>query len=776
MTPPSTPRPSPRLTQLARQRFVDGMCSVLPALDKTITDFITHLMDQAATQRAMQQRRDAWINYQAHRKDWLERLARAWRKSLTLQPTTTRSLPELNAIDGLELVSDEVVESKLLASRMALTVTERVASAFDSVRQRTQHLEDREMDSSDILRPESLCLKLVEQWLETGLLRDELQLVLDPLQRELGALALEQYQGVARLYDEQGVVVSAQQRVIMRQSSSMAPLGHSAHGATGPHSAPDPLSALAMQHTLAQMPPFDPTMFSAPLSGGAPAMLPLFGNPFERARQRAQGVMMQLRRLLAQPGTAAIGAKAPPASEALMHAFAAQRVQAESYYGHLATVLQDFGPQTVVQVAQEARQRAGELKQKADTDSEKAIIEIVALMFQSILNEDRIPPAVRVWFARLQVPVLRVALAEPEFFNNLEHPARKLIDRMGGCVLGFDAAAISGSALEAEIRRVVQVIEQYPETGRRVFELVYGEFEKFLAKFLTEAQRTSRIVSLAQQMEQKEALAIQYTIELRTLLKDMPIREEIREFLFKIWSEVLAMSAVRRGAQHAETVAYTRTASELVWAASAKPSRSERAKVIQSLPTLLERLRRGLALTGLDEAAQGVQIKQLTDTLADAFLAKSATIPPELIDAMAKRLANLEDYLSDDGLDDIPLSSENIEMLLGIDASSIHVIADNGAPVEDQMLDWAQQLPPGAWYVLEHNGASAQVQYVWHSERQQLHLFVAADGTSYLIQLKRLAAYLQANLLVAQEDEALTMRATREALTQLGADPERLLA
>ena len=36
-------------------------------------------------------------------------------------------------------------------------------------------------------------------------------------------------------------------------------------------------------------------------------------------------------------------------------------------------------------------------------------------MFQSILAEDRIPPAVRVWFARLQVPVLRVALAEPEF-------------------------------------------------------------------------------------------------------------------------------------------------------------------------------------------------------------------------------------------------------------------------------------------------------------------------------------------------------------------------
>jgi hypothetical protein len=38
---------------------------------------------------------------------------------------------------------------------------------------------------------------------------------------------------------------------------------------------------------------------------------------------------------------------------------------------------------------------------------------------------------------------------------------------MGSCVMGFDASSINGNALEAEIRRVVQVIEQYPKPGRR---------------------------------------------------------------------------------------------------------------------------------------------------------------------------------------------------------------------------------------------------------------------------------------------------------------------
>lgn len=152
-----------------------------------------------------------------------------------------------------------------------------------------------------------------------------------------------------------------------------------------------------------------------------------------------------------------------------MHALADERVEADLYYSGMATLVEDYSPQAVVRVAHVVRERADEFKKKASTASEKAVIEVVALMFQSILSEDRIPPAVRVWFARLQVPVLRVALAEPEFLSDLAlHPARQLIDRMGSCVLGFDASAINGGALEAEIRRIVQVIEQYPDWQARV--------------------------------------------------------------------------------------------------------------------------------------------------------------------------------------------------------------------------------------------------------------------------------------------------------------------
>lgn len=782
---PPAPVPQRRLAGLARQRFVEGLRGGLAGIDKTLQDFLGTLMAQTGTAREMQSRRDAWQLYQQHHRDWIAAVARAWAEALTPQTSTSRGA--LPASMGFELLSDDVVENKIVASRMALTVMETVSAPFDLLRQRTQHLEGQELSSQDILRPEACCLLLVEQWMESGLPRTDLQTVIDPLQRALADLLLAQYQALNRFYDEQGVAQQTDLRARMRRGVS--PPGASAGGGAGTavaaaagdgRSAPAGLAsqALAQSHEAmarATMPSRPSGMVPRTSHPGALAGLPPGMTPLTRARHRAQGVMAQLRRLLVQPATGFDMVHAPPASQALAQALTTHRVQADAYYSGLATIVQDYSPQTVVQLVGTVRERSSELKKKATTASEKAIIEVVALMFQSILTEDRIPPSVRVWFARLQVPVLRVALAEPEFFSNLDHPARQLIDRMGACVMGFDAAAINGSALESEIRRIVQVIEQYPETGRRVFQLVRDEFEKFLAKFLTEKQATSRLVSVAQQVEQRETLAIQYTIELRTMLKDMPVREEIREFLFKTWAEVLALSAVRDGAQHADTVAFKHAAADLVWAASAKPNRSDRAQVIQNLPGLLQRLRQGLALMGIAGPEQDAQIKVLTDTLAEAFLSKTAAIPQAHIDAMAKRLANLEDFIGDATLGDMPLSAENIEMLLGIDASAIQVIPDTGAPVDEAMVAWAQALQIGAWYTLDHNGASAQVQYAWQSQHKQLHLFAAIDGTSYLIQLRRLGAYLQAGLLVPQDEEGLTVRATRDALAKLDANPERLL-
>ena len=752
----STPSVPPRLARLVRQQFVQGWCAGLPGIGQAVANFLDTLRVQTGTQRDMQVWRDAWEQFQQHQGAWVRGVVAASSPALVAVETSRAGL----AGDTFELLSDEVVENRIVAARLALSVTEQVGSVYEPLRLRMQAVEGRSLPVSDFLRPETLCLLLVEHWTQAALSQHDLGLVVERLQRALAELLLGLYQKGNDFLAGQGV--AAQQDMRMRVNPSPA----TTHGLGQ--------SALAAQHTGND---------SRAQSAAADGMTPL-----ARARQRAQGVMGQLRRLLAPLGAlqgaggganasgAGPGTAQAPSSAALVRALAAHQVQAESYYSTQATLVEDYSPAAVARLAGVVRERAVQFKQAASTDSEKAIIEVVALMFQSILSEERIPPAVRVWFARLQVPVLRVALAEPEFFSTLNHPARQLIDRMGSVVLGFDATTLGGSALESEIRRVVQVIEQYPETGQRVFQLVHDEFEKFLAKFLTEKQLTAKLVSVAQQVEQKETLVIQYTIELRNLIKDMPVRDEVREFLFKIWAEVLALSAVRNGAQHPHTVALKRTAADLVWAASAKPQRSERTRVIQALPGLLQCLRQGMALVGVEGARQEAKIKQLTDVLAEAFLSKNeASIPYEHIEAMARRLDNLEDVMADTAVGKFPLDVELIEMGLGIDASALHIIADHGAPVEAAMLAWARELPLGQWFTLDHNSARSQVQYVWHSLRKQLHLFATTDGTTFLLQLGRLGMYLQSGLLQAQDQEGLTMRATRDALAKLDANPERLL-
>lgn len=198
--------------------------------------------------------------------------------------------------------------------------------------------------------------------------------------------------------------------------------------------------------------------------------------------------------------------------------------------------------------------------------------------------------------------------------------------------------------------------------------------------------------------------------------------------------------------------------------------------MIGALPQLLQNLRVGMALLGVSPQDQDAHIKTVNDTLADAFVSKTQAIPAAQIAAMAKRLAHLEDFVVDEDPGELPLDAQNIEMMLGMDASNIDVVTDGGSNPTAAMTAWAQELQLGSWFTLDHNGRVVQVQFIWRSERKHLNLFASTDGRSYLIQAARLAAYLQAGLLIPEEQEALTVRATRDALGKLAANPERLLS
>jgi hypothetical protein len=814
-----------RLARQAREQFVAFAAKVMPTLAAEIKARLASTMDEAGNAREMQDRRDGWLTFQEYEAVWVNATMAAWKKAL-VAPAATASMP----LDSgkFELMGNEVMENKILASRLALRLLDSASWELNDLRLRIQSLEGvSELPKEDILRPEVLSQNLVEQWTLAPLSRELWLIVQDLIQQRLTTHLLEGYRAVNEFLIKENVMVDIDRRALLKRSPSAAPSPHNAQpagimssGRAASPGGPGSAGGRGMGGASGGRGPVQGGLGAASAFGSRTAgfaggsagarggiearvgtgsemaaarhdiqdetRMQTGTSPLARARMRAQGVMGHLKRLLSDHAVEFDQTHAHQPSPQLAQALArmpggggggggGEGEGGPSYEGTMVDAPdQIYGAVEVEEAAGALRQRTSALKQAAATSSEKATIEIVALMFQSILAEDRIPPAIRVWFARLQMPVLRVAISEPEFFGSLQHPARRLIDRMGSCVLGFDAT-VSGGALEIEVKRVVQVIEQYPETGRRVFQLVYDEFQKFLSKFLSEQGSAARVVTVAQQLEQKETMAIQYTIEMRSMLNDMPVREEIREFLFKIWAEVLAIAAMKNGPQHKDTITLKQAAADLVWAASAKPNRNDRARVIADLPKLLQLLRMGMSMLGMATPVQDQHLKIISETLADAFMSKTDAISVERIDEMAKRLANLEDYLSDEDVGDLPLDTENLVMMIGIDASDLEVIADGGSRPSEAMRAWAQELQLGAWFSLDHNGQVSHVQFAWRSDRKQLHLFASADGRNFLIQARRLAAYLQAGLLVPTEDEALTVRATRDALAKLDANPERLL-
>lgn len=493
---------------------------------------------------------------------------------------------------------------------------------------------------------------------------------------------------------------------------------------------------------------------------------------------RAQGVLGRFSDILEQhlPGFRdQPGGKAPSAQLAQAMSQAQDRLAQQGVAREVSADGVALPAPSPAKLVAELRERQQTLKKAAATPEEKATVELVALLFQSILTDERIPTALRVWFARLQMPVLRVALAEPDFFSGADHPARRLIDRMGACVMGFEGdAELIGTPLEAEIRRVVQVVEAFPDTGRRVFQAVLNEFEKFLERYLRDHHPGARAgVSLAQQIEQRETLAIQYTIELRKMINELEVQEGVRDFLFHIWADVLATTAVRHGPQSPAVTQVREAAAELLWMASAKTNRAERAEVIRKLPALLGTLRQGMSAAGLAARKQDEAIQALNTALTAAFSARATAISTQQLEQLKERLAMIEELLPDDDmeLDDAWVLDEANHQHEGIE-----VIAEGGSMPGPSMLAAAVALQLGSAFTLDYRGRHDTVRLIWQGMHKQLALFSTTGGRCVLFQKTRLAAFLQAGLLVPVEDESLTVTATRQALRKISADPARLSA
>ena len=766
-----TPANPTALAQQARRSYIEGLLSGLPLVVQAVDQGARVLVSQVAEPMLAMRRRELIPDLQKAEPHWLSGMTSMLRAaSQTGQVSLSRlgdlPVPGARGIP-LSLVDDDTIELEILTSRLALSMMDRASSEFTDLRSRMNALEGREdLDTNDVLRPHVMARIVTASWRAAGLSVDSWRLLQTVLHDEFSHFAQESCHETNRFLIQRQVLPEVDLRPFIRRSRAMATRGFGSTGSTGSAAAGFTASGRGAS----------PNRGAAGEVGEETRMMTRAGT-LARGMDHAEAVLGRLNRLVGRqlPEFAVTSSNPPSTSPRLNSAIAEAQQSIARRLSLAGDARTAAGPVGTPALLEEVNRRKEALKQAAATPVERATIEIVALLFQSILAEERIPSAVRVWFARLQMPVLRVAVSEPDFFATVDHPARRLIDRMGSCVMGFDASSGAiGDILEKEIKRVVQVVEAYPDTGRRVFQTVLVEFEKFLEHYFRNENEASRKgVSLAQQVEQRETLAIQYTIELRKMLNEVPVQEGVREFLFQVWVDVLAMAAVKSGNQSDATKEMKRAAADLIWSASAKVSREERAEVIRRLPPLLKTLREGMDRAGVPALRQDEHIQRLNNSLAAAFTAKAAAIPHERLEELMARLDTLEELLPEAA--DLEIDESMIHDLSGHESSELEVVGEGGSMPTPAMLAWARELQVGSWYMLDYRNRNEAMQLAWQGMRRQLTLFVSPQGRGVLFQQNRLASFLQAGLLVPAHDESLTVRATRSALAKIDGDPGSLL-
>ncbi len=760
----ATPANPTALAQQARRSYAEGLLAGLPAVVQSVEQGARVLVSQVVEPKVAMQRRELVPDLHKAAPFWLQGMTSMLRGARQTGLVSVTRPGDLSVTAGtkLSLVDDDTIENEIICSKLALSMMDRSSWEFNDLRSRMNTLEKREeFDPNDVLRPHVFARIVTASWRAAGLGVDAWRTLQGVLHEEFAHFAEEGYHEANRFLIERHVMPEIDLRPFIRRSRSAVV----SRGFGG--------SVTSTGAGLASSIGGD----SARGEVGEETRMMTRGAGLSRGMNHAEAVLGRLNRLIGRqlPGFGVTQIDRPAATTPTRLKSAIDAAQ-QGIVRHLSAAENDrtiAGPVSAPALLEELNQRKQALKQAATTPVERATIEIVALLFQSILTEERIPTAVRVWFARLQMPVLRVAVSEPDFFATVDHPARRLIDRMGSCVMGFDATSRAvGDLLEKEIKRIVQVVEAYPDTGRRVFQTVLIEFEKFLEHyFKNENEATRKGVSLAQQVEQRETLAIQYTIELRKMLNEVPVQEGVREFLFQVWADVLAMAAVKSGGEAAKDL--KRAAADLIWSASAKVSREERAEVIRRLPPLLKVLRDGMEHAGVPADKQDEHIQKLNNSLAAAFTAKTPAIPHERLEELMVRLETLEEMLPEAA--DLEIDESMVHDLSGHESSELEVVSEGGSMPTPAMLAWARELQVGSWYMLDYRNRNEPMQLAWQGMRRQLTLFVSPQGRGVLFQQHRLASFLQAGLLVPAQDESLTVRATRSAMAKLDGDPSRLL-
>jgi hypothetical protein len=251
------------------------------------------------------------------------------------------------------------------------------------------------------------------------------------------------------------------------------------------------------------------------------------------------------------------------------------------------------------------RAHRDELMQASTGKLDHMVIDVVGSLFDQILSDTRVPPQMARQIARLQLPVLRVALNDATFFSTRRHPVRRFINRMASLACAFED--FDDGPGRQFLKRVAQLVHEIVEGDFDQIDLYaakLAELERFIAEQTEGGVEQSGAVTTLASKESELLVQQRYMQQLQAALAPIDLPAYLGEFVTQVWSQALVLAARQEGTDADRAKRYRRVGCDLIMSVQPKGSPMLRKKFLMQLPPLMKDLNEGMQLIGWPEAAQ----------------------------------------------------------------------------------------------------------------------------------------------------------------------------
>ena len=324
---------------------------------------------------------------------------------------------------------------------------------------------------------------------------------------------------------------------------------------------------------------------------------------------------------------------------------------------------------------------------------DQLIIDVVGALFEQILADPNVPAAIAQQIGRLQLPVLRNALADPAFFASRRHPVRLLVNRLASLGLALDdLEPAAADALVRRIRDAVHDIVHGDFEQPALYQRTLADLEQFVAEMgRREIEHEGAQPQLLAEREADLQVQLRTARAVRAELQPLPVPGFLRDFVSDVWSRVL-LARARDGSLDGEAARDARqVVRELLLSVQPKGTPEQRKDFVSRLPRLMQAITTGLDEIGWPAAARHDFFGQLLPAHAqslrgDAMRTLDHNLLVRQIElALDAALARGRQSDARGGTAAIPLDSAPAPLMSSLEASSVGLVA------EDQ-VDWSGPL------------------------------------------------------------------------------------